>query len=82
MKEPNEDKNEQKLNDLEENWWNNGLMENKADINKLKSTIIENDKPFEIDYELKIKKRNYYSIENDILNNLYGKKDFQGVPKK
>ena len=58
------------------------MNENKEDNNKFKSNIIEDNKPFEIDYEYKIKKRNHYSIENDIVNNLYGKGDYPKYSKK
>ena len=67
---------------MEENWCSFAVNENKEDNKKFNSNIIEDDKPFEIDCEFKIKKRNHYSIENDILNNLYGNGFYPKYSKK
>ena len=67
---------EKNFNDLEQNWWPNVLLDQINDnTGKLNNNKNKNIIPFEIDIEKDIKKRNHWSIENDILKNLYGKED-------
>ena len=54
----------------------NVLLEQINDnIDELNNNQNKNIIPFEIDIEKDVKKRNNWSIENDILKNLYGKED-------
>ena len=65
---------EQNCNDLEENWWANVLMDHINDNTKnINENKIKNNKPFEIDTYINVRKRTHWDIENDILKSLYGK---------
>lgn len=56
-------------NDLETNWWFQSVNENNKSSNNNKTNEIA---PFMIDNNINYKKkRNYNSIKNDIIENLY-----------
>ena len=71
-------------NDLKNDWWYappkiNALLKNQFKNNKNDDNEYD---PFMVDSVIKILKRNYNSIKNDILETLYNKKNDDLIIKK
>ena len=71
---------EDNINYLDNDWWRNNVSQ--TNLEELKRDSDENVLPFNVDSEIVIKKRNHWSIENDILSQLYQKSETKLVIKK